>query len=96
MGAAGPRGADRGHQTGVGVGGDQSYPGDLAGGQRALEGEPARSVFGGAEVDVEDLPVAPRVDSDRDQGVHVDHPPGFTDLEHQRVGSDERVGAGFV
>jgi hypothetical protein len=28
-----------------------------------------------------------------DQGVHVDHPPALADLEHQRVRSDERVGA---
>lgn len=28
-----------------------------------------------------------------EQGVHVDHPPALTDLEHQGVRGDERVGA---
>ena len=33
------------------------------------------------------------VDAGRDQGVHVDHPAALADLEHQRVGGDERVRA---
>jgi hypothetical protein len=40
-----------------------------------------------------DLPVALGVHTDRKQGVHVDGAPTLTDLEHQRVGGDERVRA---
>jgi hypothetical protein len=32
------------------------------------------------------------VHSDREQGVHVDHPSAFADLEHERIGRDEGVG----
>jgi hypothetical protein len=37
--------------------------------------------------------VALGVDADRDQRVHVDHTYAFADLEHQRIGSGERVRA---
>ena len=38
------------------------------------------------------MPVS--VDPGRDQGVDVDDPPGFADLQDQGVGGHERVGAG--
>jgi hypothetical protein len=34
------------------------------------------------------------VDADRDQAVDVDDPAALTDLQRQRVGPDEGVGAG--
>ena len=73
-GRPGQGGADRGHQPGVGVAGDQFDPGQAAGGQRPQERQPARAVLGGGDVDAQDLAVALGVDPDRDQRVHVDHP----------------------
>ena len=44
----------------------------------------------------EDFAVALGVDPDRDQGVHVDDPSVLADLEHQGVGSHERVWASIL
>ena len=82
------------YQPGMGVAGDQFDPGQAAGGQRPPERQPARSVLGGTDVNTQDFAMALGVDPDRDQGVHVDHPPALADLEHQGVGGHERVRAG--
>ncbi len=57
-------------------------------------GEPPGAVLGGAGRQVEDLPVPVGVDPDGQQGVDVDGAPVFTDLDHQGVGGEERVGPG--
>ena len=82
-----------GQQPGVGIGGDQLDSGQPSGSQRPQEREPAGAVFGGGDVDAENFPIALGVDPDRDQRMHVDHPTLLADLEHQGVGSDERVGS---
>ena len=100
MGAAalprcpGQGGPDRIDEPSVGIGGDQFDPRKAAGGQRPQEGQPAGPVLGGGDVNPEDLAVALGVDPDRDQRVHVDHTPLFTDLEDQGVGGHEGVRAG--
>jgi hypothetical protein len=91
---AGQRGADRGHETAVGVGDDQADTGQPARGQRAQEGEPAGAVLIGGDVEAEDLAAAVGVDADRDQGVHVDRAAVLADLDDQRVGPHERVRTG--
>ena len=78
----------------MGIGGDQFDPRKAAGGQRPQEGQPAGPVLGGGDVNPEDLAVALGVDPDRDQRVHVDHTPLFTDFEDQSVGGHEGVRAG--
>ena len=78
----------------MGVGGDQSDPGQAAGGQRAQEGQPARAVLGGGDLNTEDLSVALGVDPGGNQGVYPDDSADFTDLERQRVGGDECVRSG--
>jgi len=77
----------------VRVRGDETDPGQAPRGQIAEEPQPAGAVLGRADLDPEDLPVPIGVDPGRDQGVHVDHPPALTDLQHERVGGDERVRA---
>ena len=72
-----------------------SDPRQAAGGQRPQEPQPAGAVLGGGDVDAQDLPIPVGVDSDRDQGVHVDHPAPFANLEHQGVGGQEGVRAGI-
>ena len=47
--------ADRGHRAGVRVAGDQRYPGQAASRQGPPERQPARPVFGGGDVDAQDL-----------------------------------------
>jgi hypothetical protein len=81
----------RGQQPRVGIGGDQPDPGKAPGGQRPQERQPARPVLGGGELDAQDFAVALGVDPDGDRGVHVDHPPGFADLEHEGIGGQERA-----
>ena len=78
----------------MGVGGHQLHPGQASGDQPAEKAQPAGAVLGRGDIDTQDLPVAVVVDADRDEGVHVDHPPVFADFEHQGVGGDERVGTG--
>ena len=84
--------ADRVDQPAVGVGGDQRDPGQAAGGQVPEEAQPAGAVLGAGDLQAEDLPVPVAVDPGGQQGVHVDHPAAFVDLQHQRVGGHERVG----
>ncbi|ANS31820.1 hypothetical protein R1CP_36070 (plasmid) [Rhodococcus opacus] len=90
----GQGGADRRHEAGVGVGGHQLHPGQAAGHQRPEERQPTGPVLGGGHLDSQDFPVTLGVHSDRDQGVHVHHPPVLPDLEDEGVGGDERVRAG--
>ena len=54
--------------------------------------QPAPSSARG-DLQAEDLAVPVGVDPDRDQGVHVHHPATFADLEHERVGGEERCTA---
>jgi hypothetical protein len=75
------------------VAGDQTDTGQAAGGQDPEEREPAGAVLGRGDVQSEDLPVPVGVHPGRDQGVHPDHPPTLTDLQHEGVGSHERVRA---
>jgi hypothetical protein len=77
----------------VGVGGDEADSGQAAGGQVAEEREPAGAVFGAGDLQAEDLAVPVGVHAGSEQGVHVHDPAAFTDLQHQRVGGDERVRA---
>ncbi len=62
-GRCGQGGADRGHQAGVGVAGDQRDPGQAAGDQVAEERQPAGPVLGGGDLDAQDLSVALGVDA---------------------------------
>lgn len=89
------RGADRRHQAAVGVGDDQAYSGQPAGGQRAQEGQPAGAVFVRGDLQAEDFSAAVSVDTNRDQSVDIDRAAVFTDLDDQGVDPDERVGAGI-
>lgn len=50
--------------------------------------QPAPS--GGAHLQPKDLPVAVTVDAGGDQGLHRHDPPALTDLQHERVGREER------
>lgn len=86
--------ADRRHEAGVGVGGHQPHPGQTAGNQRSEERQPTGPVLGGGHLDSQDFPVTLGVHSDRDQGVHVDHPTVLADLEDEGVGGDKGVRAG--
>ena len=81
-------------QAAVGVGGDQRDAGQAAGGQVAEERQPAGAVFGGGDLQAEDLPVPVGVHAGREQGVHVDDAAALADLQHQRVRGDERVRPG--
>ncbi len=83
-GRCGQGGADRGHQAGVGVAGDQRDPGQAAGDQVAEERQPAGPVLGGGDLDAQDLSVALGVDAGGDQGVHPDDAACLAHLEHQR------------
>jgi hypothetical protein len=86
--------ADRLGQAAVGVGGDQRHAGQAAGGQVAEERQPAGAVLGGGDLQPEDLPVPVSVHAGREQGVHADDAAALSDLQHQRVGGEERVRAG--
>ena len=66
-----------------------------SGAQRPPERQPARPIPSGGHLHTEDLAVALGVDPHRDQGVHVDHPPAFADLEYQGISGHERVWAGI-
>src|SRR3954470_12227097 len=93
-GGAGQGRADGVDQAAVGVGGDELDSGEAAGGEVAEEGQPAGAVLGGGDLQAEDLPVPVGVHPGGDQGVHADHPAALADLQHERVGGDERVGPG--
>ncbi len=77
----------------MGVGGDQLDPGQTTRGQITEEAQPAGAVLGRGDLQPEDFAVPVAVDTGREQGVHVNHPPALTDLEHQRVRGYERVRA---
>ncbi|OCQ85388.1 hypothetical protein A4260_11025 [Streptococcus pneumoniae] len=94
-GRCGQGGADRGHQAGVGVAGDQRDPGQAAGDQVAEERQPAGPVLGGGDLDAQDLSVALGVDAGGDQGVHPDDAACLAHLEHQGVGGEEGIRAGI-
>lgn len=82
------------HQSPVGIGGDELDTGQAAGGQ--VTEEPNHPAPSSAEVTCRPstyrcpsalTPVA-------QQGVHAHDPAAFADLQNQRVGGEERVGAG--
>jgi hypothetical protein len=79
-GRAGHGGADRLGQAAVGVGGDQGDAGQAAGGQVTEERQPPGAVFGGGDVQAQDLPVAVGVDAGGQQRVDVDDPAALADL----------------
>jgi collagen type II alpha len=93
-GRAGQGGADGVGQAAVGVGGDEGHAGQAAGGQVAEERQPPGAVFGGGDLQAEDLAVPVGIDPGRQQGVHVHDPAALADLQHQRVRRDEGVRAG--
>jgi len=78
----------------VSVGGDQRNPGQAPGDQATEERQPARAVLTAGDVEAEDLAVPVGVHPGREQRVHRDHPAALADLEGERVGGHERVGAG--
>jgi hypothetical protein len=90
-GGAGQGGADGLDQATMRVAGDQPRPAQAAGGQVAEESQPADAVLGAGDLQAEDLPVPVGVDAGGEQRVYVDHPAALADLEHQRVGGQERV-----
>ena len=53
--------------------------------------QPAGAVLAGGHVDTEDFAVAVGVHAGGDQAVDPRDPAALTDLQHQRVGGDERV-----
>ena len=91
---AGESGADRLDQTAVRVAGDQGDPRQAAGGQITEEPEPASAVFGGGDVQAEDLSIPVAVDPDSEPGVHIHGAAAFANFQDERVSSDEGVGPG--
>jgi hypothetical protein len=63
--------------------------------QATQQRRPARSVFGGDEVEAQDLSVSLGVDTRRDDDGHVDDTATFSDLLGQRVDPDVGVGPGI-
>ena len=95
-GRTGQRGADRGHQPGVGIGGDELDPGQAAGGQVAEEREPAGAVLAGGDLHPQDLAVSIGVDTCRDEHVYGYDAAAFAHLEDQGVGGHERERTGVL
>jgi hypothetical protein len=93
-GSSGQGGADRLNEAAVGVGGDELDAGQAAGGQVPEERQPPRAVLSLGDLQAQDLPVPISVHSGRKQGVDVDDPATFTDLQHQRIRGHECVRAG--
>lgn len=93
-GCARQGGADRGDQTGMGIGGDELDPAQAAGTEVA-EGpnQPAPSSLV-VTCRPEDLAVSTGVDAGRDQGADRNHLAALADLEDQRVRGHERERAG--
>ena len=52
--------------------------------------QPAGAVLGGGDVQAQDLPAPDGVHADRQQPADVDGALGLANLEHQRIGSQER------
>jgi hypothetical protein len=52
------------------------------------------TVFGGGDVQAQDLAVPVSVDAGGEQGVHVHDPAALADLQHQRVRGDEHIRGG--
>ena len=89
------RRTDRGDQPGARIGGDQLHIRPAVGDEPASQCQPPGAVFGRGHVQAEDCPVPVGVDSNGDQGVHIDHPTVFAHLDYQRIGPDEGVQAGI-
>ena len=87
---------DRFHEPGVGVGGDQADSAQAAGDQVGEEAAPRRAGLAGGDAHAQDLAVAVAVDAGGQQDDGVDDPSALADLHRQRVGGDEREGAGLV
>jgi hypothetical protein len=86
--------ADRLGQAAVRIGGHQRHAGQATCGEVTEETQPPRAVLGAGDVQAQDLAIPAGVDTGRDQGVHVDRPPGLADLQHQRIRGDDRVRPG--
>lgn len=76
--------------------GDQADPGETAGDEVGEEAVPRSSGLTGRDPHAEHFAVPVTVDAGREQDDGIDHAATFTDLHGQRVGGDEREGAGLV
>lgn len=74
------------------AGGDELDAGQVAGDQKVREGQPARAVLGGGDVQAQQFAVSIGVDADGDQGVAAYDAAAFADLLCQCVDQTNRYG----